>query len=195
MNLPTRHLRADTLAGLSLAGLLIPEAVAYAAIAGLAPQAGIVGLLAGLSIYGLLGGSRLAIVSATSSSAAVLLAAQGALAAPDAATRAALAAGLVLIVGVFFLVAALARLGGMVSSLVAQPVLRGFTIGLAATIVLKQLFAAFVPGAVTGDFVDMLPDLWLRRADWHWPSLAFTLARWRGWWRCGAFRACRRRCC
>jgi MFS superfamily sulfate permease-like transporter len=176
MNLPTRHLRADALAGLSLAGLLIPEAVAYAAIAGLAPQAGIVALLAGLSIYGLLGGSRFAIVSATSSSAAVLLAAQNSLAAPDLATRAALAAGLVLIVGVFFLVAALARLGGMVSSLVAQPVLRGFTIGLAATIVLKQLFVAFVPGAAAGDFVDLLPDLWLRRADWHWPSLWLTLA-------------------
>ena len=173
---PARQLRADGLAGLSLAGLLIPEAVAYAAIAGLAPQAGIVGLLAGLCSYGLLGSSRFAIVSATSSSAAVLMAAENSLAGADFASHAALAAGLVLIAGGFFLVAALARLGTMVSSLVAQPVLRGFTIGLAATIVLKQLFAAFVPMPSVGDFVDLLPALWLHRADWHWPSLALLLA-------------------
>lgn len=170
------RLRADALAGLSVAALLIPEAVAYAAIAGLPPQAGIVGLLAGLAVYGLVGSSRFAIVSATSSSAAVLMAATQSLAAPDFMTHAMLAAGLVLIAGVFFLVAAVGKLGATVSSLIAQPVLRGFTIGLSATIVLKQMFAAFVPGSAAGDFVDLLPELWLRRADWHWPSMVLTFA-------------------
>lgn len=172
---PVQHLRADALAGLSLAGLLIPEAVAYAAMAGLAPQAGIVGLLAGLSIYGLLGKSRFAIVSATSSSAAVLMAASNLLAGADFASHAALAAGLVLIAGAFFVLAALARVGTVVSGLVAQPVLHGFTIGLAATIALKQLLGAFVPGPLAGDFIDLLPALWLRQADWHWPSLGLLL--------------------
>ncbi|HEY6355439.1 MAG TPA: SulP family inorganic anion transporter, partial [Burkholderiaceae bacterium] len=45
--------RADLLAGLSIAGLLLPEAVAYSGIAGLPPQAGVVALLAGLVCYGL----------------------------------------------------------------------------------------------------------------------------------------------
>jgi len=175
-SVPTHPFRADVLAGLSLAGLLVPEAVAYAAIAGLTPQAGIVGLLAGLSIYGLLGKSRFAIVSATSSSAAVLMAAESLLGGSDFASHAALAAGLVLIAGALFLVAALAKLGTVVSSLVAQPVLQGLTIGLAATIVLKQLLAAFVPGPSTGSFIELLPALWLRQADWHWPSLLLLLA-------------------
>ncbi len=65
----------DASAGLSIAGLLLPEAVAYAGIGNLAPQAGILALFAGLLCYGLLGTSRFAIVSATSSSAAVLAAA------------------------------------------------------------------------------------------------------------------------
>ena len=62
----------DLVAGLSIAGLLIPEAVAYSGIAALPPQYGVVALLAGLLCYGFIGGSRFAVVSATSSSAAVL---------------------------------------------------------------------------------------------------------------------------
>ena len=58
----------DVLAGLSIAGLLLPEAVAYSSIAALPPQAGVIALFAGLLCYGLFGTSRFAIVSATSSS-------------------------------------------------------------------------------------------------------------------------------
>lgn len=57
------------------AGLLLPEAVAYSGLANLPPLAGVIGLFAGLLVYALIGHSRYAIVSATSSSAAVLAAA------------------------------------------------------------------------------------------------------------------------
>ena len=78
---------ADALAGLSLAGLLLPEAVAYSGLANLPPQAGVIGLFAGLTCYSLIGSSRYAIVTATSSSAAVLAAATLALGAGTAAER------------------------------------------------------------------------------------------------------------
>ena len=52
---------ADALAGLSLAGLLLPEAVAYSGLASLPPQAGVIGLFAGLVCYALIGRSRYAI--------------------------------------------------------------------------------------------------------------------------------------
>ncbi|KGG85092.1 hypothetical protein P368_22900 [Comamonas thiooxydans] len=70
---------ADWIAGLSIAGLLLPEAVAvavavaYSGIAGAPPQAGVIALFAGLLVYGLLGTSCFAIVSSTSFSAAMLL--------------------------------------------------------------------------------------------------------------------------
>ena len=48
---------ADALAGLSLAGLLLPEAVAYSGLAGLPPQAGVIGLFAGLVCYAIIGRS------------------------------------------------------------------------------------------------------------------------------------------
>ena len=149
------HRMADVLAGLSIAGLLLPEAVAYSGIAGLPPQAGVIALFVGLACYGLFGRSRYAIVSATSSSAAVLAAGTLALAGPEGAARAAVAATLVLLTGCCFLVAGVARLGGL-SHLIARPVLRGFTFGLACVIALKQLpNLSGLPG-LQGDFLPSL---------------------------------------
>jgi sulfate permease, SulP family len=134
----TRELHlADALTGLSLAGLLLPEAVAYSGLANLPPQAGVIGLFAGLVCYALVGRSRYAIVTATSSSAAVLAAATLALGANAAAQREVLAAMLVVATGCAFLLAGCARLGAM-SNLIARPVLRGFSFGLALVIALKQ---------------------------------------------------------
>lgn len=152
---PAANRMADVLAGLSIAGLLLPEAVAYSGIAGLPPQAGVIALLVGLACYGLLGRSRYAIVSATSSSAAVLAAGTLALAGPEGAARAAVAATLVLLTGGCFLVAGAARLGGL-SHLIARPVLRGFTFGLACVIALKQLPNLGGLPDLHGDFVPRL---------------------------------------
>lgn len=150
---PTWHL--DLIAGLSIAGLLLPEAVAYSGIANLPPQAGVIALFVGLATYGLLGRSRYAIVSATSSSAAVLAAGTLALAGSDSVSRAAVGAMLVLLAGVCFLVAGVARLGGL-SHLIARPVLRGYTFGLACVIALKQLPHLMGVADMHGDFVPAL---------------------------------------
>lgn len=136
MQMPKFH-PADAVAGLSLAGLLLPEAVAYSGLANLPPQAGVIGLFAGLICYALLGRSRYAIVTATSSSAAVLAAATLALGADAPAQRVALASILVVATGCAFLLAGCARLGAM-SNLIARPVLRGFSFGLALVIAVKQ---------------------------------------------------------
>jgi MFS superfamily sulfate permease-like transporter len=129
-------------AGLSLAGLVLPEAVAYSGIANLPPQAGIIALVAGLCVYGLLGRSRFAVVSATSSSAAVLGAACASLSGGDAHRQVMLAAALGLLTGAYFIAAGLARLGS-ITDFIAKPVLRGFTFGLALVIALRQ-FAVMV---------------------------------------------------
>ena len=128
---------ADALAGLSLAGLLLPEAVAYSGLAGLPPQAGVIGLFAGLVCYAIIGRSRYAIVTATSSSAALLAATTLALGANAVSQRVAFASILVCATGMAFLLAGWARLGAM-SNLIARPVLRGFSFGLALVIIVKQ---------------------------------------------------------
>src|SRR5580704_16670372 len=104
---------ADAVAGLSLAGLLIPSSIAYSALANLPPQAGVISLVARLLCYAAFGQSRYAIVTATSSSAAVLAAATLALGANVPAQRVALASILVVATGFAFLLAGCARLGAM----------------------------------------------------------------------------------
>jgi len=166
---------ADLVAGVSMAGLLLPEAVAYSGIAGMPPQAGVLALFAGLLVYGLVGRSRFAIVSATSSSAAVLGAATLSLAGHDAALRAALAAGLVLATGLAFLAAGVMRLGS-ICSFISKPVLRGFSFGLALVIIVKQL------PKLTGTHptADPAPALaWQLLAalpQWNWSALGLGLA-------------------
>ena len=166
---------ADAIAGVSMAGLLLPEGVAYAGIAGLAPQAGVLALFAGLLVYALIGRSRFAIVSATSSSAAVLGAATLSLAGHDAALRAALAAGLVLATGLAFLVAGTMRLGS-ICSFISKPVLRGFSFGLALVIIVKQLskLTGTHPGADAAPAIAW--QLLAQWPQWNWSAIALGVA-------------------
>ena len=162
---------ADALAGLSLAGLLLPEAVAYSGLANLPPQAGVIGLFAGLICYALIGRSRYAIVTATSSSAAVFAAATLALGADEAALRVALGSVLVAATGCAFLLAGCVRLGAM-SNLIARPVLRGFSFGLALVIAVKQWPHIVGMQVHSTDFLPMLAEIVRGAAAWEPASLA-----------------------
>jgi SulP family sulfate permease len=168
------HYLPDLRAGLSVAGLLIPEAMAYSSIANLPPQTGVVALLAGLVGYGLLGKSRFAIVSATSSSAAVLAAVAVGMAAGSLSARMLLAAGLVLITGLIFIGASLARLGGA-SEFIAKPVLRGYAFGLATLIVLRQIPNLLGVGVKHSDFAGLLIELGHSYLQWNISQLATGL--------------------
>jgi MFS superfamily sulfate permease-like transporter len=163
--------RADALTGLSLAGLLLPEAVAYSGLANLPPQAGVIGLFAGLICYALIGRSRYAIVSATSSSAAVFAAATLALGANAATQRVAFASILVCATGIAFLLAGCARLGAM-SNLIARPVLRGFSFGLALVIAVKQWPHIAGMHTHSTDFLPLLAEILRGAGAWQPASVA-----------------------
>jgi MFS superfamily sulfate permease-like transporter len=175
MSTPSGASAADLLAGLAIAGLLLPEAVAYSHLASLPPQAGVIALFAGLVCYGLIGRSRFAIVSATSSSAAVLASAMLALGAGGAAQRAALAALLVAGAGVAFALCAVLRLGA-VSSLIARPVLRGYAFGLALVIAVKQWPTIAGVHVTSGGFFALLVELARGVSAWQLPSLGCGVA-------------------
>lgn len=150
--------KADLIAGISVAGLLLPEAVAYASIAGLPTQRAILAAIAGCLVYALAGRSRFAIVSATSSSAAILAATLAAIPV-DASAKAGLATVAVLLCGLLLLLAAAFRMGGL-TGLISRPVLRGFALGLAITIIIHQLprFAGIdtPQGGILTIFADLL---------------------------------------
>jgi high affinity sulfate transporter 1 len=145
----------DLVAGTLLAALLVPQGIAYAGIAGVAPQAGLYAAAAGLALYAILGSSRHLAVSPTSSSAAILAAAVLPLAGGGPEHYAALASALAITVGLVFLLAAVLGLGA-VSDFVSKPVLKGFMCGLGLTIIIKQAAKLLgVPGG-HGDFFEQL---------------------------------------
>lgn len=171
----TKTLSADVLAGLSIAGLLLPEAVAYSGVASLPPQAGVIALFAGLVCYALIGRSRFAIVSATSSSAAVLASAMVALNANTVPERVALAAALVMGTGIAFGLAGCLRLGAM-SNLIARPVLRGYAFGLALVIAVKQWPHLVDMHASASGFFALITEMLRGFSSWQLPSLSCGLA-------------------
>src|SRR5512139_1983259 len=167
-------LGVDIIAGLTLWGLVVPEAMAYAGIAGLPPQAGLYTLLASLLIYALLGTSRHLVVQATSATAALIassvtaaLVASAASTASDPDTYQAYASALVLATGLVFLVAGLARLG-FITQFLSKPVMDGFVVGLAIFVAVGQLYKLFgVPkpeGNTVEKFIGVLKEL--PQANW-----------------------------
>jgi sulfate permease, SulP family len=135
---PRTNLRGDVVAGIALAGLLIPEAMGYAGIAGLPPQAGLYATAFGLLAYAAFGCSRQLAVSPTSASAAILAATVAPLAAENPGKFLVLASAVSLVVGLLFLLAGLLKVG-FISDFISKPVLKGFVFGIALTIVIKQL--------------------------------------------------------
>ncbi|TCO20402.1 high affinity sulfate transporter 1 [Kribbella steppae] len=138
-----RHYRAgwlgsDVLAGVTVAAYLVPQAMAYAQLAGLPAVAGLWTVIGPLLVYFLLGSSRLLSLGPESTTALMTAAAIGPLAAGDPARFATLAAVLALLVGVICIVAWLARLG-FLADLLSKPVLVGYMAGIAIIMITGQL--------------------------------------------------------
>jgi SulP family sulfate permease len=131
-------LGADIIAGFTLWGLLIPEMIAYADLAGLPPQAGLYTLLATLGLYAVFGTSRQLVVAGTSASAVLVFSAVTDLAKTSPSDYATLAAGLIVVTGVMFVIAGLLRLG-FITQFLSRPVMAGFVFGLAIFVAVGQL--------------------------------------------------------
>ncbi|MDR3412903.1 MAG: SulP family inorganic anion transporter [Formivibrio sp.] len=162
-----RHewLRADLLAGISVGVLAIPSVIAYAELAGLPPQTGLVTAVLGMLAYALFGASRQIIVGPDAAIALLIAAGVGPLAGGDPWRAAGLASLLAIMVGVFMLLAALARLGAM-ADLLSKPILTGFMQGAALILIVTQ-FAKM--GRVELQQTDFLPRvLEFVQAYPHW---------------------------
>lgn len=127
----------DVVGGLTVAVLLVPQSLAYAALAGLPPIAGLYAALAGLTVYALVGTSShlsygpVAIVGLLTATAIAPLA-DG-----DPARALALAAALALLVGAIHVALGLVRAGAIVD-LISHPVIVGFTAAAGLIIALSQ---------------------------------------------------------
>jgi len=146
-------LRPDIVAGLTAAAVVIPKAMAYATIAGLPVQVGLYTVFVPMIVYALLGTSR-ALSFSTTTTIAILAAAELARAAPSATVveLTVASATLSMLVGVM-LVAAFALRLGFVANFIAEPVLTGFKSGIGLVIVVDQIPKLFGIHTEKGGFV------------------------------------------
>jgi sulfate permease, SulP family len=154
----SKTVRADVVAGIAVAGLLVPEGMAYAGIAGVPPQIGLYAAMAGMFVYALFGTSRQLAVTSTSSSAALVAAAVAPLASPDSIRYVSLVSAAAIVAGITFLLGGVLKLGS-VSEFVSKPVLKGFVFGLGLTIMVKQLHHLLGIPAGHGAFFGQLRDV------------------------------------
>jgi sulfate permease, SulP family len=167
-----RWLSRDVVAGLTVWAVLVPEALAYATIAGVSPVIGLYAAPPALVLYALFGSSRHLVVGPMSATAALSAAAVA-----DVATDGdvvALTAALAVVTGVIAAVAGLARLG-FVSNFISEPVLKGFIIGMALTIIVGQLPKLFGIERGEGDFFEQLGHLVANLGDTSLTTLAVGL--------------------
>ena len=164
-------LQLDLLAGLSVAAVEVPTAMAYAELAGFPPVIGIYASILPLIAYACLGSSRQLIVGPDAATCTIVAAALVPLAAGDPGRYLALSMALAMIVGVMCLAGGMLGLGA-IADLLSRPILTGFMNGIALTIVSKQLgsFCGFALRQDTGFLLRIL-DFIARLAEVHGPTL------------------------
>jgi high affinity sulfate transporter 1 len=144
-------LRGDLIAGLTVWAVLVPEALAYASIAGVSPVVGLYAAPGALILYAALGSSRQLIVGPMAATAALSAATVAELVPVGGNRFTAMTAALALTTGLAALGAGLLQLG-FLANFISEPVLKGFIVGLALTIIVGQIPKLLGIGKGSGDF-------------------------------------------
>ncbi|NHH99831.1 SulP family inorganic anion transporter [Oceanimonas sp. MB9] len=160
-----RSLRADMLAGLTGAVLVVPQGVAYALLAGLPPEYGLYTAIIPTILAALFGSSRQMVSGPTAALSIALFATLQPVVEGGTGEFVALVLTLTFLTGLFQLVLGLARLGALVN-LVSHSVVTGFTAGAALIIATSQLSHALGLGPLAGSgFFDTWFRLFARLED------------------------------
>jgi SulP family sulfate permease len=147
----------DSVAGVTVALVALPLSIAIAIASGADPRAGLVTAIVAGFLISLLGGSRVQIGGPTG---AFIVVVYGVIAefGFDGLLLATLMAGVILVIG------GLVRAGRFIA-LVPEPVIEGFTVGIAVIIAVSQLkdLLGLSAATVPADLVEALPALWMAR--------------------------------
>ncbi len=166
-------LRADVMAGLTVGAMLIPQSMAYAELAGLAPQFGFYAVIGALVVYALVGTSRHLGVGPEPGTAILAAAGVGTIAAGVPERYIALMAALALVVAGICVAGAVARLG-FLASVLSKPVLVGYITGVGLTLLSSQI-ASFTGVPITSDtFFPRFKELLTNAGDAHLVTLALA---------------------
>jgi len=170
-------LQPDTIAALTVWALLVPEAMAYAGIAGMPPEYGLYAAPLALLGYAIFGTSKHLNVGPSSTVAALSFSVIAGLGIASGTEEwIALTAALAILTGIFLLIGGIIRLG-ILADFLSRPVLDGFVVGVAITVVVGQLDKMLGYEAAEAE-LEFVPDILLIASDLaltHWPTLVVGL--------------------
>jgi SulP family sulfate permease len=154
-----RTLRADIMAGITGAVIVLPQGVAFAIIAGLPPEYGLYSAIVPTIIAAFFGSSRHLISGPTTAISIVIFTTLSPLTTPGSAEYIQMVITLTFIAGLLQLGLGIARLGALIN-FVSHSVVVGFTAGAAILIGTSQLSNLLgVPGSKRHAFIHVLTDL------------------------------------
>lgn len=169
------RIRFDILAALTVWALLVPEAMAYAGIAGVPPEVGLVTVPLALIGYGIFGSSRHLHVGVSSTVAILSASIVAPLAGSDGDLYLVLTIWLAIFTGVFFIALGLARMG-WIANFMASSVLTGFMVGLAIVIAVGQLDKILGVDSEGDNVLQELGSMIEYFAEWSWPTIVVGAA-------------------
>jgi high affinity sulfate transporter 1 len=141
----------DTLAGLAIWAVMVPESMAYSGIVGVPPIMGLYTVVPPLVAYAILGTSRQLVVGPDTATGLISALTVGAIAVQGTAAFNGLTSTLAVLVGVLFLVFGILRMG-WVASFVPTPVMRGFIEGLICVTIIGQVPHLIGIEGISGNF-------------------------------------------
>jgi len=168
-------LRYDVIAALTVWALLVPEAMAYAGIAGVDPEVGLVTAPLALLGYAIFGSSRHLFVGPSSTVAIISASVVAPLAGSDGDLYLILTVWLAIFTGVFLVALGLARMG-WIANFMASSVLAGFMVGLAIVIAVGQLDKILGIESEGENVLGELGSMLEQFSEWSWPTIAIGAA-------------------
>ncbi|WP_025809325.1 SulP family inorganic anion transporter [Pseudomonas chlororaphis] len=163
--------RYDLQAGLSVAAVQIPIAIAYAQIVGLPPQYGLYACVLPMMVYALVGSSRQLMVGPDAATCAMVAGAIAPLALGDPARLAQLAVIVTVLVGLMLIGAGIAR-AGFIASFFSRPILIGYLNGIGLSLLAGQLGKVLGYKIEGEGFILSLLNMLQRLGETHLPTLA-----------------------
>jgi high affinity sulfate transporter 1 len=168
-------LPADLLGGLTVWALIVPEALAYAGIAGVPPQYGLYAIPLAVLGYAIFGTSRQLFVGPSSTVAALSASTIAPFVVAGGPNPVVLTAALAIIVGIIYIAGGLLRLG-FVARFFAKPVLDGFIVGLGIYIAVGQLPKLVGLEKAGGNTLQQLWSIVREIGSWDWLTVAVGVA-------------------
>ncbi|WP_431224790.1 SulP family inorganic anion transporter [Serratia sp. L9] len=167
-------LKPDIRAGLSVAAVALPVAIAYAELAGVSAIVGLYSCVLPMIAYAIFGSSRQLIVGPDAATCAVIAAVVTPLAAGKTELHWQLTIVMTLMMGTWCLIASRFKLGA-IADLLSRPILNGLLNGVALTIIVNQISKVFGFASPSSELIERIYALPVSLLSSHWPTMGISL--------------------